>query len=147
MWDINRYTVLAFGILVVDQMLDLLIELALPIGASAMLIVDWLGVTRFDGPSGGALDTNGFFTLLAIVLIPFFLRWKMHDTSDALYGVGISLLIGGLLGNLADGFRVGYPVDYLVIGTAFNLADLALLTGASVMIYRVWRKDERVENS
>ncbi len=147
MWDINRYTVLAFGILVVDQMLDLLIELALPIGASAMLMVDWLGVTRFDGPSGGALDTNGFFTLLAIVLIPFFLRWKMHDTSDALYGVGISLLIGGLLGNLADGFRVGYPVDYLVIGTAFNLADLALLTGASVMIYRVWRKDERVENS
>ncbi len=147
MWEINRYTVLAFGILVVDQMLDLLIELTLPIGASVMFIAGWLGVTRFDGPSGGALDTNGFFTLLAIVLIPFFLRWKMHDTSDALYGVGISLLIGGLLGNLADGFRTGYPVDYFVIGRAFNLADIALLTGASVMIYRLWRKDERVENN
>lgn len=147
MWDINRYTVLAFGIVAADQILDLLIELALPIGASAMLIADWLGVTRFDGPSGGALDTNGFFTLLAIVLIPFFLRWRMRPTSDALYGVGISLLIGGLLGNLADGFRMGYPVDYFIIGRAFNLADIALLIGASVMIYRLWRKDDRIKNN
>ena len=147
MWDINRYTVLAFGILVVDQMLDLLVEVVLPIGASVMFIGGWLGVTRFDGPSGGALDTNGFFTLLAIVLIPFFVRWKIRPTSDALYGIGISLLIGGLLGNLADGFRVGYPVDYLVIGTAFNLADLALLTGASVMICRLRRKDDRIKNN
>lgn len=147
MWDINRYTVLAFGIVAADQILDLLIELALPIGASAMLIADWLGVTRFDGPSGGALDTNGFFTLLAIVLIPFFLRWRMRPTSDALYGVGISLLIGGLLGNLADGFRMGYPVDYFTIGRAFNLADIALLIGASVMIYRLWRKDDRIKNN
>lgn len=147
MWDINRYTVLAFGIVVVDQVLDALIELALPIGASMMLIANWFGVTRFDGPSGGALDTNGFFTLLAIVLIPFFVHWKMRHTTDALYSFGISLLIGGLLGNLADGFRAGHPVDYFVIGRAFNLADIALLTGASVMIYRLWRKDDRVKNN
>lgn len=147
MWNINRYTALSFGILAADQILDLLIELALPIGASVMFIPDWLGVMRFDGPSGGALETNGFFTLLAIVLIPIFLRWKMRDTSDALYGVGISSLIGGLLGNLADGFRVGYPVDYFVMGRAFNLADIALLTGASVMMYRLRRKDDRIKNN
>ncbi len=148
MWDINRYTVLAFGILVVDQMLDLLIELALPVGASVMFIAGWLGVTRFDGPSGGALDTNGFFTLLAIVLIPFFVRFKMRPNPDSLYGFGISLLIGGLLGNLADGLRVGHPVDYFVIGRAFNLADAALLTGASIVIYRLRRRENgRVENS
>lgn len=147
MWDINRYTVLAFGILAADQILDLLIELALPIGASMMLIANWFGVTRFDRPSGGALDTNGFFTLLAVVLIPFFVRWKMRHPSDALYSVGISLLIGGLFGNLADGLRVGYPVDYFVIGCAFNLADIALLAGASVMIYRLRRKNDRVENN
>jgi hypothetical protein len=69
-WDINRYTVLAFGVLVADQTLDMFIELVLPMGASVMLIADWLGITRYDGPSGGALDTNGFFTLLAILLIP-----------------------------------------------------------------------------
>lgn len=76
MWDINRYTVLAFGILAVDQMLDLSVELALPVGVSVMLIANWFGVARFDGPSGGALDTNVFFTLLAIVLISFFARFK-----------------------------------------------------------------------
>ncbi|MCC7165686.1 MAG: signal peptidase II [Anaerolineae bacterium] len=147
MWDINRYTVLAFGVLVADQMFDLMVELAMPIGASVMLFGAWFGVTRFDGPSGGALDTNGFFTLLAIILIPFFVKFKMRPTPDPLYGFGISLLIGGLPGNLADGLRVGHPVDYFVLGRAFNVADAALLTGASLLIYRLRRREHgRVKN-
>lgn len=147
MWDINRYTILAFGVLVADQLFDILVELVLPIGVSMMLIADWLGITRYDGPSGGALDTNGFFTLLAIVLIPFFVRFRMRPIPDALYGFGSSLMIGGLLGNLADGLRVGNPVDYLVIGRAFNPADIALLFGASLLIYRLRRRENgRVKN-
>lgn len=70
----------------------------------------------------------------------------MSPSPDALYGFGISLLIGGLLGNLADGLRVGYPVDYLVIGRAFNFADASLLIGASILVYRMWRKHDRVKN-
>ncbi len=147
MWDINRYTLLAFGILAADRAFDTLVELVFPLGASLMLAKDWFGIARFDGPSGGALDTNGFFTLLAIVLIPLFVRSKMRRIPDASSGVGMSLLIGGLLANLADGLRVGYPVDYLVIGRPFNLADAALLVGASILIYRMWRKHDRVENN
>jgi lipoprotein signal peptidase len=56
-------------------------------------------------------------------------------------------MIGGLLGNLADGLRVGYPVDYLVIGRAFNPADIALLVGVSLLIYRLRRREHgRVKN-
>lgn len=56
-------------------------------------------------------------------------------------------MVGGLLGNLADGLRVGYPVDYLVIGRAFNPADVALLVGASMLIYRLRRSENgRVKN-
>lgn len=54
-----------------------------------------------------------------------------------LYRVAVAMFLGGLLGNLADGWRVGYPVDYILVGIRFNVADVAILSGGSLLTYRL----------
>lgn len=142
-WRPNPLSLIALGILLADQVLDLLIELTVPRNASHLLIPGWLGVIRLSGPSGSTLDTNSFFVALAIVLIPCLWWYKRRIRPDVLYRISVTVLLGGLLGNLADGLRVGYPVDYLLTGSPFNLADAALVLGGGLLIYRMLKGEAR----
>lgn len=56
---------------------------------------------------------------------------------------GLSLILGGALGNIVDRYRFGYVVDYadLHFGTfrpflIFNLADAAITIGVVILLYR-----------
>ena len=136
-WRPNPFTLLSFGVLLVDQAFDLLIESALPEGASRLLVFGQIGIARPIGSGGETWDTNVFFILLTIAAVPF-LWWYMHHTTpDTLYRVAATILLGGLLGNLADGLRVEHPADYLYAGVSFNLADVALVLGGALLLYRV----------
>lgn len=138
-WRPNPFTLISFGILLADQILDIVIEFTLPVGASRILIPGWLGVIRPPGLSSATLDTNVFFVVLTLILTPFLWWYKGRIRPDTLYAVAVTVLLGGLLGNLADGLRVGYPVDYLVIGIQLNLADAALILGGGLLSYRILR--------
>ena len=54
--------------------------------------------------------------------------------------IGLSLLIGGAVGNLVDRFRLGYVVDYLDVFVGnyhwptFNLADSAVTLGVVCLL-------------
>ena len=57
-------------------------------------------------------------------------------------GSGLSLVLGGALGNLYDRLTHGYVVDFLdfYIGAyhwpAFNIADSAICIGAAIVILK-----------
>ena len=65
------------------------------------------------------------------------LRWEL--------GVGLSLLLGGALGNLLDRIRFGHVVDFLDVHfrqhhwPTFNLADSAITIGAGLLIIDAFR--------
>ena len=136
-WRLHPFTLISFGILLVDQGLDLVIEFIVPAGASSMLLPGRLGIRRLPGPSPGTLDTNAFVVVLTMVLIPFLWWYKWRIQPDTFYRVAVTMLLGGLLGNLADGLRVGYPVDYLVVVIPCNLADMALILGGCMFLSRI----------
>jgi signal peptidase II len=49
--------------------------------------------------------------------------------------IGFGLIIGGGLGNLVDRVRLGYVTDFILHGnSAFNLADVAILTGTMLIL-------------
>jgi len=57
--------------------------------------------------------------------------------------VGLSLILGGALGNLWDRVLSGRVVDFLLvyIGSyqwpAFNVADSAIVVGAGLLVYEI----------
>jgi len=69
-------------------------------------------------------------------------------------GVGLSLILGGALGNLWDRVVSGRVVDFLLfyIGQyqwpAFNVADSAIVVGAALLVYEIlFTKTPAAENS
>ena len=66
--------------------------------------------------------------------------------------VAFGLVYGGLLGNLCDRIRFGYVIDYLkfYIGgyefPVFNLADIAIVVGFILIIYAIYRGEDKHGN-
>jgi signal peptidase II len=80
---------------------------------------------------------------VAAVVILWLLRRHWRDT---LFGVALSLILGGALGNLWDRVALGQVVDFLDFHAAgwhwpaFNLADSAITVGAALLIWDGMRK-------
>ena len=106
-------------------------------------IIHWKNTGMFMG----VLEGFGIlFSLLAIAVacagIYIFPRVPEEDWPLRL---GISLQLGGVIGNLLDRLFVGYVTDFISIGTLpiTNLADLALYLGLAILALSVLLKPER----
>jgi signal peptidase II len=58
-------------------------------------------------------------------------------------GIGLSLIMGGALGNLWDRLARGRVIDFLLVYVkqyqwpVFNLADSAIVVGAGLLIFEI----------
>ena len=81
------------------------------------------------------------FSVLALMVVSTLL-WKNHQAHVAT-GVGLSLIMGGALGNLWDRLARGRVVDFLLVYVkqyqwpVFNLADSAIVVGAGLLILEI----------
>ena len=72
------------------------------------------------------------FTFGALALI---LGWFAFDTARPALWLGVGLVSGGALGNLADRIRDGAVTDFIdpPLWPAFNVADIAITAGVVVI--------------
>lgn len=79
----------------------------------------------------------GFSLVVSIILMIWLWRTAKNE---CLQSLGISLILGGALGNLIDRAFYGYVVDFIDVYykyhhfATFNLADSAICIGAGVLI-------------
>ncbi len=79
----------------------------------------------------------GLALLVSAVILWWLLRLPRHETLTA---AGLSLILGGALGNVWDRVRLGYVVDFIDVyygewhWPAFNIADSAITVGALLLI-------------
>jgi signal peptidase II len=92
------------------------------------------------------------FSVLALMVVSTLL-WKNHQAHVAT-GVGLSLIMGGALGNLWDRLARGRVVDFLLVYVkqyqwpVFNLADSAIVVGAGLLIIEIlFAKSHTGENA
>lgn len=82
-----------------------------------------------------------FFALIAAGVGVFIVLW-LHRLArrDAWQSLGLSLVLGGALGNLWDRVTLGYVVDFVQLHyheyywPAFNVADSGITLGAGILI-------------
>src|SRR5271165_6885414 len=96
----------------------------------------------FDGSSAqwkvGALVS---FSVLALIVVSALLWKNSHSLSTT--SVGLSLILGGAMGNLWDRMFTGHVVDFLdfYVGSyhwpAFNVADSAIVIGAILLVSEI----------
>jgi signal peptidase II len=102
-------------------------------GAAFSLFADWTAPWKTGLLIG--------FSVIALIVVSGLL-WKNHHAHIAT-GVGLSLIMGGALGNLWDRLARGRVVDFLLVYVkqyqwpVFNLADSAIVVGAGLLIVEI----------
>lgn len=140
---------LAGVVVALDQIAKALIRWQLPLHDSVNLVPGLLDLTHVhnSGAAFGILNAASFPFKAAIMLavaIAAFAAIAYYATllpeRDRLARVGLTLVLGGAVGNLIDRAATGYVVDFVDVywGTwhfwAFNVADAAITTGACLVL-------------
>ena len=123
-------------------------------------VFSWLNVTlahNYGAAFSFLSDAGGwqrwFFMILAsgvsLVLLVWLLRLPRREWIS---GLGLSLILGGAIGNLIDRIQLGYVVDFIDVYyknwhfPAFNVADSAITCGVILLLLDVllmtWGKAE-----
>jgi signal peptidase II len=93
-----------------------------------------------------------FFTAIAGVASVVFAIWIARCAHKFREAFGLTMILGGAVGNLYDRVQHGYVVDFIVVHyqdyyfPAFNLADSAITLGAILLIVDIFLTRERATN-
>jgi signal peptidase II len=94
-----------------------------------------------DSPSQWKIAMLIAFSVIALVIVSLLL-WKNSHTLTST-GIGLSLILGGAIGNLWDRIVSHQVVDFLLfyVGRyqwpAFNVADSAIVVGACLLVFEI----------
>lgn len=83
-----------------------------------------------------------FFVVLATIVSAVLAVWiwRIRAQAQLLLSTGLTLVLGGAMGNLIDRIRLGYVTDFIQVWfgnwafPSFNIADSAITVGAALLI-------------
>ena len=143
------YLLLAAGVFLADRFTKTLIESGMTLYQSRPVIPGFFHIVYAknqgiafglfaDSSSGVKTFALVFLSSLALAGVAMLL-WTA-DPSSAKMSAGLSLILGGALGNLFDRVQYGSVVDFLDFfilnyhWPVFNLADSAIVIGAALLM-------------
>ena len=82
-------------------------------------------------------------SIIALLIIVYFsIKLPLRER---LTHLGLSLVLGGAMGNFADRLRLGFVIDFIDLHwyrlhwPSFNLADVAICTGVAILIITTFK--------
>jgi len=158
-----RYLIIAFVIVVLDQISKYLIVKNLAENEAVSVIGDLL-YFRFIYNVGGAMGTSvgpsWVYTTLTIVALIFIIRYFLSSHADGFVSkTSLALILGGAVGNLIDRVVHGKVVDFidadfidipwlnLYRWFTFNIADSAITIGLILFAFSIIIKKHPEDNA
>jgi signal peptidase II len=100
----------------------------------------------------GSYSRYIFLTLTVVAVVVLFVWYRSTPADDRLRLIAIASVTGGAIGNLIDRVRSHRGVvDFLDVGIGavrwpvFNIADIAVTTGAILLAISLWKEEQRLE--
>lgn len=99
-------------------------------------------------------DASGWqrwaFAALALIVSVLLVAWlRRIDRREIALATGVSLVLGGAIGNLIDRLRLGHVIDFVAVHwgphyfPTFNLADSAITVGVILWLLDAWLEARR----
>ncbi len=142
-------SIVLFSILV-DQLSKYFVENNLDIFIDGLVILDGVNLVYVQnkGISFGILSKFNitFFLGLLSLLISCYIFFLIFKSDNRLEFAGLSLILGGALGNGVDRLKNGYVIDFIDVyynnlhWPAFNFADSFITIGAILFFYCIFVK-------
>lgn len=135
---------IAIAVAATDQWTKAIVRATFALGESRPVIDGFFNLTyvRNTGAAWGLFGGhNTSLTILSIVMLVIMILFRRSFLSDTWeHRVALGLMIGGIVGNLLDRFRLGWVTDFFdfyVKGwhwPAFNIADAAICVGVGIYV-------------
>jgi len=129
-----------------DQLSKQLIVRTMEVGQSITVISNFLYITyvRNPGAAFGMLPYQTAFFVVITVLVGAFIiyYYRLLAEDHKWLRLGLSLQLGGALGNLVDRIIEGYVVDFInftIWPPVFNIADSAIVIGIGIFLIAFWQ--------
>lgn len=142
---------LALLIVFLDQGIKILVSSMMNLHDSIPIIKNFFFITylRNDGAAFSILQNKTYLFLIVAFLVLCILLWYINKQKkiSLMETISFGLLMGGTIGNFIDRLFYGQVIDYLdfrVFGydyPVFNLADSAIVIGALILLYLIYRSD------
>lgn len=148
------------GVLTLDLITKVLIQRSLTLYQQVPVVGDYVRLTYIYNPGAafgihlGEYSRFIFLFLSLLALGALAAMYWVTPVRDRIRLTSIALICGGALGNLLD--RVRSPngvVDFLDVGIGdvrwpvFNIADIAVTSGAIFLALSLWREEQQAEPS
>ena len=134
---------------IADQLLKKLFSGTMQLGESIPVLPGIFHLTYIQNPGAafGLFENQTlFFISIAAFLLAFLaFAYKELAAQGIWVRYSMSLLAGGAVGNLLDRVRLGAVIDYLDfrIWPIFNLADIGICLGATLIVWGLLREEGR----
>lgn len=131
------------SIIILDQIVKSYIQSIMIVGMSIPVIPDAFHITYILNPGAafGILENQRMFFILigTVILCAAIYFYSYIKKENFFIRYGMSMLLGGAVGNLIDRVRIGYVIDFFDfrIWPIFNIADIAIVVGVGCIIYSV----------
>lgn len=146
------YLLIALVVVLLDRLTKHLVAQRIPLYSHIQVIPGFLRLTHTentgaafslfaDSPTPWKTGLLIAFSVIALLVVGVLL-WKNHH-AHMFTGIGLSLIMGGALGNLWDRLARGRVVDFLLFYVkryqwpVFNLADSAIVVGAGLLVLEI----------
>jgi len=150
-----RIPVLAAAIVAVDQLTKYAAVVRLKPVGSMTVVPGLFNLSYVENPGAawGMLAGQQLFLIAFSLATLCFLVWKRAQLFESLWGgaLTLSLIVGGVLGNLIDRIRLNRVIDFLDFHwhgahfPAFNVADASICCGVFLFIVTQWHHDRKKE--
>ncbi len=152
------FIVIIVSVLLVDYTTKRLVQNSLTLYEQVDIIGDYVRLTYIFNPGAafgihvGDYSRFLFLGLSTVALLALGGMYWATPTTDRSRLAAIALICGGALGNLIDRLRSARGVvDFLDVGVGtirwpvFNVADIAVTTGAVILALSLWNEERRIE--
>lgn len=141
------WLLLAAVVIVVDQLTKLLVVKGFKLGERKPMIGNFFDLTLAYNPGAAFSFLAGaggwqrwLFIVLGLVAAGFIIWLLVRHRSQHWFAAGLSLILGGAIGNVIDRIARSQVVDFFLFYwgqwsfPAFNIADSAITVGAVLLI-------------
>ena len=148
-----RFYAISFAIVFLDQLTKkiILTKMALRDVVEITSFFDIVHLHNYGAAFSFLHNAGGwqryFLSIISIfvsIALPFYIKKNQHDI---ILAMGLTLVLGGAIGNLVDRLFLGYVVDFVSLHIddvfywpAFNVADSAISLGVILLIYDALKK-------
>lgn len=142
-----RWLLISLVVIVLDLYTKYLVQQSFVLG-DKLTMTSFFDLVRYhnEGAAFSFLAHAGgwqkwFFSAISVFASGLMLYLLQKHQNEKLFSFGLSLVLGGALGNLYDRVTLGYVVDFLsfhvsdLYWPAFNIADSAICVGVALLIW------------